>query len=197
MKMGARRTLPAGTSPVPAHPALDPTVQAEILDLLRYLQEEYNMALLLITHDIGVVAEMAERVMVMYTGKIVETADIHACFGMRGIRIRRASWDRLPNSESAVASRCVASRARSPIFSNFRTDARFTHAAFLPMTNARHRFHPPKTLRLVGSARVTRSHDRPIERRVCSTFSNLAMRFPLVAAGLAAGGGYGRWMVST
>lgn len=55
--------------------ALDPTVQAEILDLLRYLQDEYRMALLLITHDIGVVMEMADRVMVMYTGKIVETAD--------------------------------------------------------------------------------------------------------------------------
>ena len=61
--------------------ALDPTVQAEILDLLRHLQDEYNMALLLITHDIGVVAEMADRVMVMYTGKIVETADVHTLFG--------------------------------------------------------------------------------------------------------------------
>lgn len=60
--------------------ALDPTVQAEILDLLRHLQDEYNMALLLITHDIGVVAEMADRVMVMYTGKIVETADVHTLF---------------------------------------------------------------------------------------------------------------------
>jgi len=60
--------------------ALDPTVQAEILDLLRHLQDEYDMALLLITHDIGVVAEMADRVMVMYTGKIVETADVHTLF---------------------------------------------------------------------------------------------------------------------
>ncbi len=60
--------------------ALDPTVQAEILDLLRYLQTEYNMALLLITHDLGVVAEMADRVMVMYTGKILEAADIDTLF---------------------------------------------------------------------------------------------------------------------
>lgn len=57
--------------------ALDPTVQAEILDLLRYLQAEYRMALLLITHDIGVVAVMADRVLVMYTGKIVEAGDTH------------------------------------------------------------------------------------------------------------------------
>lgn len=60
--------------------ALDPTVQAEVLDLLRHLQDEYDMALLLITHDIGVVAEMADRVMVMYTGKIVEMAEVHALF---------------------------------------------------------------------------------------------------------------------
>ena len=60
--------------------ALDPTVQAEILDLLRYLRDEYEMALLLITHDIGVVAEIAERVMVMYTGKIVEAAEVTELF---------------------------------------------------------------------------------------------------------------------
>jgi oligopeptide/dipeptide ABC transporter ATP-binding protein len=60
--------------------ALDPTVQAEILDLLRYLQTKNHMALLLITHDVGVVAEMADRVMVMYTGKIVETGATNALF---------------------------------------------------------------------------------------------------------------------
>lgn len=60
--------------------ALDATVQAEILDLLRYLKAEYRMAMLLITHDIGVVAEMADRVMVMYTGKIVEVADTDTLF---------------------------------------------------------------------------------------------------------------------
>jgi oligopeptide/dipeptide ABC transporter ATP-binding protein len=54
--------------------ALDVTVQAEILDLLRYLQEQYKMAILLITHDLGIVAELAQRVMVMYTGKLVEIA---------------------------------------------------------------------------------------------------------------------------
>lgn len=60
--------------------ALDVTVQADILDLLRYLQAEYNMAILLITHDIGVVAEMAQRVMVMYTGKIFEVARTNDLF---------------------------------------------------------------------------------------------------------------------
>ena len=54
--------------------ALDVTVQAEILDLLRELQTELGMAILLVTHDLGVVAEMSERVMVMYAGKLMEDA---------------------------------------------------------------------------------------------------------------------------
>lgn len=52
--------------------ALDVTVQAQILDLLRALQSEHGMSLLLITHDLGVVAEMCSRVTVMYAGKVVE-----------------------------------------------------------------------------------------------------------------------------
>ena len=60
--------------------ALDQTVQKEIIKLLVYLQEQYKMAILLITHDLGVVAEMAARVMVMYTGKLVEVAPTHVLF---------------------------------------------------------------------------------------------------------------------
>ncbi len=54
--------------------ALDVTVQAEILDLLRHLQEQHRMAILMISHDLGVVAGIADRVLVMYTGKILEAA---------------------------------------------------------------------------------------------------------------------------
>ncbi len=60
--------------------ALDGTIQAQILDLLRRLQAEFGMAILLITHDLGVVAEMAHRVVVMYAGKVVEEADVTALF---------------------------------------------------------------------------------------------------------------------
>jgi dipeptide transport system ATP-binding protein len=52
--------------------ALDVTIQAQILDLLRNLQKERNMALVLITHNMGVVSEMAQRVAVMYAGQIME-----------------------------------------------------------------------------------------------------------------------------
>jgi peptide/nickel transport system ATP-binding protein len=57
--------------------ALDVTVQAQILDLMRKLQEEFNSALILITHDLGVVAELVDDILVMYAGKCVEygTAD--------------------------------------------------------------------------------------------------------------------------
>ena len=61
--------------------ALDVTIQAQILDLLRRLQAERGMGMLLITHDLGVVAQMAQRVAVMYAGQIVEEAPRAAFFG--------------------------------------------------------------------------------------------------------------------
>lgn len=56
--------------------ALDVTIQAQILDLLRSLRQERNMAMLLITHDLGIIAENAERAAVMYAGRIVETSQV-------------------------------------------------------------------------------------------------------------------------
>ena len=60
--------------------ALDVTIQAQILELMKELKESERTALLLITHDLGVVAEMADRVAVMYAGEIVEEADVYALF---------------------------------------------------------------------------------------------------------------------
>ena len=55
--------------------ALDVTIQAQILELMQELQAEFGMAILMITHNLGVIAEMADRVAVMYMGKVVEMAD--------------------------------------------------------------------------------------------------------------------------
>jgi peptide/nickel transport system ATP-binding protein len=60
--------------------ALDVTTQAQILDLIKDLQEQFNMAVLFITHDLGVVAEVADDVAVMYLGNIVEMADVNTIF---------------------------------------------------------------------------------------------------------------------
>ena len=60
--------------------ALDVTIQAQILDLMRTLRDETGTAIVLITHDLGVVAEMCDRVAVMYAGEIVEQADVHTLF---------------------------------------------------------------------------------------------------------------------
>jgi oligopeptide/dipeptide ABC transporter ATP-binding protein len=60
--------------------ALDVTIQAQILDLLRGLQDELQMSIILVTHDLGVVAEMADSVAVMYCGRIVEEAEAHDLF---------------------------------------------------------------------------------------------------------------------
>jgi oligopeptide transport system ATP-binding protein len=60
--------------------ALDVTVQAQVLDLLQQLQRDRQMAILLITHDLGVVAEVCDRVVVMYAGRVVEEAPVHQLF---------------------------------------------------------------------------------------------------------------------
>ncbi|AVT38981.1 ABC transporter ATP-binding protein [Plantactinospora sp. BB1] len=60
--------------------ALDVTVQAQIMDLLGELRRDLNMAMILITHDLGVVADVADRIAVMYAGRIVEHADVHSLY---------------------------------------------------------------------------------------------------------------------
>jgi len=60
--------------------ALDVTIQAQILELMKALQDDFGMAILIITHNLGVIAEMADEVSVMYMGKIVESGDVRTIF---------------------------------------------------------------------------------------------------------------------
>jgi len=106
--------------------ALDVTIQAQILELLARLQREQGLAVLLITHDLGVVAEAAQRVAVMYAGKLVETAPARALFErprhpytiglLRSLPELARPGERLPTIPGSVPS-----AARYPGGCRFRT----------------------------------------------------------------------------
>ena len=92
--------------------ALDVTVQAQILDLMRDLQRDLGMSMLLITHDLGIVAKMAQHVAVMYAGQIVEYAPTPQLFHNRAIRTHAGSSPVCP-AVSGVAWTWSHSKARA------------------------------------------------------------------------------------
>ena len=81
MALACRPSLVIADEPTTA---LDVTIQAQILDLLREMKAAFNLSLLLITHDLGVIAETADRVAVMYAGRIVEEGPVRAIFNQPG-----------------------------------------------------------------------------------------------------------------
>lgn len=82
--------------------ALDVTIQAQILELLRAMRARTDMALLLITHDLGVVAEMASRVIVMYAGRVVEEAPVEALFASPRMPYTEGLLRAMPRLEDAA-----------------------------------------------------------------------------------------------
>ena len=84
--------------------ALDVTIQAQILDLMRELQETFGTAIVLITHDMGVVAENADRVVVMYAGRKVEEADATRLFDHPGHPYTRGLLGSIPHLDTAARS---------------------------------------------------------------------------------------------
>ncbi|MFD7261048.1 ABC transporter ATP-binding protein [Streptomyces sp. NPDC059874] len=76
--------------------ALDVTVQAQVMDLLAELQREMNMGLILITHDLGVVADVADKIAVMYGGRIVENAPVHEIYKNPAHPYTRGLLDSIP-----------------------------------------------------------------------------------------------------
>lgn len=84
--------------------ALDVTIEAQILDLMRNLQSELGTAVILITHDLGVVAEMARKVVVMYAGKVVEQAPVEIIFAEPNHPYTQGLLNSLPNAELGAVS---------------------------------------------------------------------------------------------
>jgi oligopeptide/dipeptide ABC transporter ATP-binding protein len=102
--------------------ALDVTIQAQILALLDKLQSEIGMAVLFITHNLGVVAEIADRVVVMYSGRVVEEGDVHTLFKRPRHPYTRGLLECLPrralDDESALARRrlnAIPGQVASPL----------------------------------------------------------------------------------
>jgi peptide/nickel transport system ATP-binding protein len=99
--------------------ALDVTIQAQILDLLAKLQAERGMALLLITHDLGIVAKMAHRVAVMYAGEIVELAEREAFMRAPQHPYSQKLFDALPSPQRRAGGLAVISGQVPPLTTKF------------------------------------------------------------------------------
>ena len=96
--------------------ALDVTIQGQILYRMQEICRQHNTALIWITHDLGVVAELADRVAVMYAGRIVEAARSSRCWKRRAIHTRAACWTRCraPRSPARACTRSTAWRPACP-----------------------------------------------------------------------------------
>lgn len=112
--------------------ALDVTVQAQVLDLLRRLRRDFGSSIVLITHDMGVVAEMADRVLVMYSGRIVEQASCEAIFDDAWHPYTWGLLDSIPPLEGPRPERLVSIPGSPP-----QPDRRPPGCAFGPRCRAR------------------------------------------------------------
>jgi oligopeptide/dipeptide ABC transporter ATP-binding protein len=104
---------------------LDVTVQAQILDLLAELQKEREMAVILVTHDLGVVATRADDIVVMYAGRVVERASTHTLFSATRMPYTKALMDSIPRLSDPSGTRLHAIPGRPPDLINPPKGCRF------------------------------------------------------------------------
>jgi peptide/nickel transport system ATP-binding protein len=137
--------------------ALDVTIQAQILALLRDLQERFSMSLLLITHDLAVVAENAQSVMVMYAGRIVENAPVRELFARPAHPYTRGLLDSIPTTGGPVRRRLRAIEGIVPDLRKLPPGCRFADRC--PMVVERCKEQEPELLpvRAGHSSRCWRS----------------------------------------
>ena len=125
--------------------ALDVTIQAQILMLLRDLQRELGMAVVLITHDLGVVAQVVDRVLVMYAGRIVESGTVAAVFARPAHPYTRLLLDSIPSLDKEQDRLC-AIPGTVPSLSNLPAGCRFHPRC--PDARASCRTRPPPSFDL-------------------------------------------------
>ena len=105
--------------------ALDVTIQAQILDLIKAQQRKRGLSLLLITHDLGVIAETCDRVCVMYAGRIVETADVVTLFARPAHPYTRGLLTSIPRLENRRKARLTVIPGMVPALSELPPGCRF------------------------------------------------------------------------
>ena len=105
--------------------ALDVTIQAQILDLLRDLQKDFQMSILMITHDLGVVAEICENVCVMYAGKVVEEAPVRGIFNSPQHPYTEGLLRSIPHLGMTAAAKLAVIRGQVPSALNWPPGCRF------------------------------------------------------------------------
>lgn len=111
--------------------ALDVTVQAQILALISDLQKEMGMSVILITHDLGVIAEVCDEVVVMYAGRVVERAPVHELFAKPRHAYTRGLLDSIPRLDSTPKTKLKAIRGSVPSIENLAAGCRFAERSGL------------------------------------------------------------------
>ena len=144
--------------------ALDVTIQAQILQLVQALQSEFRMAMLIITHDLGIVANMAEEVVVMYQGRVVESGTLEDIFRDPRHPYLKALMRAVPRFNMAPGERLTPIREVQAATDHLITDGGQRHAAheggepLLVVRNLRKDFHTRKTTlfgrKLAGEVRA-------------------------------------------
>ncbi len=187
MALACRPRLVIGDEPTTA---LDVMVQAQILDLLERLRRELGLAIILITHDLSVVAETCDRAVVMYAGQLAETGREPSCMTGRSTRTASGCWARCPTS-GASGSCPRASPASRPALMSPVAGCRFhprcdhamaictttspasatfgdTHRVACHAVTADGRLQAPTELPLLASAGAAR-RPRPRRRRAAAS----------------------------
>ena len=175
--------------------ALDVTIQAQVLTLLKDIQKETGMAILLITHDLGVVSKVADRVMVMYAGEIIEIADNKTFFNHPYHPYSRALFASLPSNEKRGNRLAVIEGTVPPLTTDFKNcrfsqrcqrakescfneippwqeKADIAYRCFYPYTDAPLEYTTPK-----ATTTITQSMDQ--NHPISLTVAQLKVHFPI------------------
>lgn len=151
--------------------ALDVTVQAQIMQLLKDLQAQFGTAIILVTHDLGVVAEMADRVVVVYAGQVVEQSNVRELFEQPQHPYTAALMRSIPRIETDKNQRLQTIRGNVPNLKELPTGCRF-HPRCLLATDKCRNEEPP--LFEVGAGRLskcwTTDPTLPVKREIMTAF---------------------------